>query len=163
MCEKYDETDFHRNRPYIMSKIATSIKLSRELGKVIDPATADMYYDRDNMGNTMLHYGKPYSKRCIPAWSAGVLLDMLPMSVDDRYALRLTKWYDSEKGQLRYECSYTCDDDLMCIHYADEETAVEAIGRLVLWYAQESDNNALAHLMGDPVAEVDNLIDSLTL
>lgn len=27
----------------------------------------------------------------------------------------------------------------------------------------ESDNNALAHLMGDPVAEVDNLIDSLTL
>lgn len=97
------------------------------------------------------------------------LLNQLPAEIGN-YALTITRYLDPEDAQLKWSMTYEngiegtilkgCD-----INASDFETGARDLYNWLEEHGHitESDNNALAHLMGDPVAEVDNLIDSITL
>lgn len=97
------------------------------------------------------------------------ILKSLPAEIG-RYALTITRYFNPEIKQLMWSMTYECSADGTIhpgcdINEADFE---EGARKLNDWlrdngYITERDNNALAHLMGYPVAEVDNLIDSITL
>ena len=96
------------------------------------------------------------------------LLNTLPAEIGS-YALTITRYFDSELEQLMWSMTYEngidgtilpgCD-----INASDFETGARDLYNWLEEHGHtESDNNALAHLMGDPITEVDNLIDSITL
>jgi hypothetical protein len=97
------------------------------------------------------------------------LLNQLPAEIG-RYTLTITRYFDPEAEQLMWSMTYECSADGTILPGCDinERDFEEGARELYDWlrdhgHITESDNNALAHLMGDPVAEVDTLIDSLTL
>lgn len=97
------------------------------------------------------------------------ILQSLPAEIG-RYALTITRYLDPEMEQLMWSMTYECSADGTILRGCDinEQDFEDGARKLYDWladngYITESDNDALAHLMGDPVAEVDNLIDSLKL
>lgn len=97
------------------------------------------------------------------------ILQSLPAEIG-RYALAITRYFDPEAEQLMWSMTYECSADGTILPGCDinEQDFECAARKLYDWlrghsYITESDNNALAHLMGDPVAELDELIDNLTL
>lgn len=121
MCEKYDETDFHRNRPNIMNK-------------------KDMTLTE--------------------------ILDKLPAEIGN-YALTITKYFDPEQECKMWSMGYEdCDGFLLGgtdIINADFEDGVRD---LYEWLCRDGHvyteaDQLLAHMMGDPVEYIDELIDSI--
>lgn len=97
------------------------------------------------------------------------ILQSLPAEIG-RYALAITRYLDPEIKQLMWSMTYECSEDGTILPGCDiNDPDFECAARkLYDWlhghgHITESENNALAHIMGDPVAEVDNLIDSITL
>lgn len=96
-------------------------------------------------------------------------LNALPAEIGS-YALTITRYLDPEREQLMWSFTYEngidgtilpgCD-----INASDFEQGARELYDWLLDHGHitENDNNALARLMGDPMAEVDNLIDSITL
>ena len=97
------------------------------------------------------------------------ILQSLPAEIG-RYALAITRYLDPEIKQLMWSMTYECSADGTILPGCDiNDPDFECAARkLYDWlrdhgHITESDSNALSHLMGDPVAEVDNLIDSITI
>ena len=97
------------------------------------------------------------------------LLNQLPAEIG-RYALAITRYLDPEIKQLMWSMTYECSADGTILPGCDinERDFEDGARKLYDWlrergYITESDNDALAHLMGDPIAEVDKLIDSITI
>ncbi len=97
------------------------------------------------------------------------ILQSLPAEIG-RYALAITRYLDPELEQLMWSMTYECSADGTILPGCDINASdfEEGARKLYDWLRErghitERDNNALAHLMGDPVAELDELIDNLTL
>lgn len=97
------------------------------------------------------------------------ILQSLPAEIG-RYALTITRYFDPEIKQLMWSMTYECSADGTILQGCDinEQDFEDGARKLYDWLREnghitESDNNALAHLMGDPIAEVDELIDSITI
>lgn len=96
------------------------------------------------------------------------LLNQLPAEIGS-YALTITKYFDPEQEQLMWSMAYEDGDGFVLggtdIINADFEDGVRD---LYEWLCRDGHvyteaDQLLAHMMGDPVAEVDKLIDSITL
>ena len=64
-----------------MKKYYTTLEQSVILEKVIDPNTADMYYENGNKEQPTIElnsYGHIKTNNDIPRWSVGALLDLIP-------------------------------------------------------------------------------------
>ena len=97
------------------------------------------------------------------------LLNTLPAEIGS-YALTITRYVDPELEQLMWSMTYENGIDGTILPGCDINASDFEDGARYLYdwlrdhgHITESDNNALANLMGDPIAEVDNLIDSITL
>jgi hypothetical protein len=95
------------------------------------------------------------------------LLNQLPAEIGN-YALTITRYVDPELEQLMWSMTYENGIDGTILPGCDiNDPDFECAARkLYDWLREnghitESDNNALAHLMGDPVEYIDELIDSL--
>lgn len=97
------------------------------------------------------------------------ILNALPAEIG-RYTLAITRYLDPEIKQLMWSMTYECSADGTILPGCDinEQDFEDGARELYDWLRDhghiiESDSNALAHMMGEPVAEVDELIDGLTL
>lgn len=64
-----------------MKKYYTTLEQSVILEKVIDPNTADMYYENGNKEQPTIRlnsYGHIKTNDDIPCWSVGALIDLIP-------------------------------------------------------------------------------------
>lgn len=93
-----------------MTKIATDLKQSKKLAKILPIESTDMYWDYDTMqGFHRIElfeegYPKCLDENDVPAWSLTALLNVLPSatldSSDDHYYRfhcmeKYTEWYDN--------------------------------------------------------------------
>ena len=97
------------------------------------------------------------------------ILNQLPAEIGN-YALTITRYVDPELEQLMWSMTYENGIDGTILKGCDINASDFEQGARDLYdwlrdhgHITESDNNALARLMGDPIAEVNNLIDSITL
>ena len=115
---------------------ATDKKTSTALVKAgLDPTSADMYWDKDNMGSYSLRLGKPYGKACTPAWSLQALLAQLPSEIvwnGKGYAQLLRKWYDAERNCMSYEIAYENSDGQTPMFF-DNTDPVAAAADMLMW------------------------------
>lgn len=96
-----------------MARIATSIEESKRLLELgIDQNTADMHYQYAPNSEKLYvipQIGSPsivrlYGKECIPAWSLGALIELLPPKIivkDEDGELRL--WLNIQKMGIEYK------------------------------------------------------------
>lgn len=97
------------------------------------------------------------------------ILNALPAEIGN-YALTITRYFDPELEQMMWSFTYENGIDGTILKGCDINASDFEQGARDLYdwlrdhgHITESDNNALAHLMGDPVEYIDNIIDSITL
>lgn len=96
------------------------------------------------------------------------ILDKLPAEIG-RYALTITRYLDPEDNCLKWSMTYENGIEGTILRGCDinEQDFEDGARKLHDWlrdngHITEADQ-LLAHMMGDPITEVDNLIDSITL
>ena len=124
-----------------MEKIATDLKQSEQIAKILPIESADMFYYKNiffgalsAFNGALLPRGNQEIKeeKMIPAWSLSALMAVLPIKFDwefETYEFRMRIYYYSS-GEKYYDIGY--QGSCGCLLYADAKNLVDACVEMIL-------------------------------